>query len=826
MKLYLPLIATSLFPVLCTMLIYFAEKKTAFKKLPYMAKQAVIGVVFGGIAILSTTFGIDLGGAEVNTRDASILSAGLVFGGPAGIIAGLIGGIHRYIITLWGIGEYTGLACAIASVVAGLLAGCMRKIIFDNKMPNWVYSLSLAVTAESLHMLLVFITNMGDIYTAFEYISQCAFPMTICTGLSVTVSVILVTLISKEKGNIFSKRKNINRIFHSRLFACFFIIFALFCTFTVSASKQIAVEDTSYLLNVNLKDIKNSIDEIESDNISQKEKSREISSIAYNRHIGEGGCIIICDKKGKIISDSDGHNGEYLSLYGIDINNIGILPGELFERIIHGQNSYCIYNKADDYLIVATLPLEEAIISQTLTIYSFILMEVIIFSVLLFLIYYTIKRVILDNILRINTSLGKITGGDLNEKVNAHSAEEFSSLSQDINKTVDTLKGYIAQAEARIDKELEFARQIQLSALPSVFPPYPNRQDFEIFASMHTAKEVGGDFYDFYLPGENRLAILIADVSGKGIPAAMFMMTAKTQIKGLVESGLEVSEVLRQANNRLCENNEAGMFLTCWLGILDLETGILQYANAGHNPPVLCHGDGKYQYLNSKPNFILAGIEDIPYRSFELQLNPNHRIFLYTDGVTEATNRENQLFGADRLLDSLNRHRDLPVQQLCEAIKNDVDIFQGDNPQFDDITMLALRINFLKNEDSITVTPNKNSLEAVYQFVNSRLSELDIDKKTDSRAKIVVDEIYSNIVNYSKATLSKISLNKDENTLILNFQDNGTPYNPLDAEEPDVTLSAKDRKIGGMGIYLVKNTAKEVTYSHKEGLNTLTVKLI
>lgn len=826
MKLYLPLIATSLFPVLSTILIYFAEKKTAFKKLPYMARQAVIGVVFGGLAILSTTFGIDLGGAEVNTRDASILSAGLVFGGPAGIIAGFIGGIHRYIITLWGIGEYTGLACAIASVVAGLLAGCMRKIIFDNKMPNWVYSLSLAVTAESLHMLLVFITNMGDIYTAFEYISQCALPMIICTGLSVTVSVILVTLFSKEKKPLMPKRKNINRIFHSRLFACFFIIFALFCTITISAGKQIAVEDTSYLLNVNLVDIKNSIDEIEEKNLSQKETLSVISSIAYNRHIGEGGCIVICDKKGEIISDSDGHNGEFLSLYGIDINNIKIPQGELFERIIHGQNSYCIYNKTGAYYVIASLPLKEAIISQNLTIYTFVLMEVIIFSVLLFLIYYTIKKVIVDNILRINTSLGKITGGDLNEKVNAHSAEEFSSLSKDINKTVDTLKGYIAQAEARIDKELEFARQIQHSALPSVFPPYPNRKDFDIFASMHTAKEVGGDFYDFYLLGENRLAILIADVSGKGIPAAMFMMTAKTQIKGLVESGLEVSEVLKQANNRLCENNEAGMFLTCWLGILDLETGILQYANAGHNPPVLCHGDGKYQYLSSKPNFILAGMENIPYRSFELQLNPDDRIFLYTDGVTEATNRENQLFGADRLLDSLNRHRDLSVEKLCEAIKNNVDIFQGDSPQFDDITMLALRINYLKNEDSITLTPNRNSLDTVYQFVDNRLSELDINKKTDNKAKIVVDEIYSNIVNYSKATLAKISLNKDENTLTLKFQDNGIPYNPLKAESPDVTLSAKDRKIGGMGIYLVKNTAKEVTYSHKEGFNTLTVNLI
>ncbi|MGN1131615.1 MAG: LytS/YhcK type 5TM receptor domain-containing protein, partial [Ruminococcus sp.] len=574
MKTYLPLIATSLFPVLFTLLTYFAEKKTAFRKLPYMARQIVMGIVFGGLAIISNTFGIDLGGAEVNSRDASILSAGLIFGGPAGIIAGLIGGIHRFVITLWGIGEYTGIACSIASIVAGLLAGCMRKIIFDNKMPNWVYSLALAVTTESLHMLLVLITNMGDIYTSFEYVRQCALPMTICTALSVVISVILVSLLDKEKKVEKAQDKKITHIFHTRLFVCFFTIFALFCTLTLFIGSDIAKEDTNHLLNVNLKDIKNSIEEIENKNLSDDETLSRISNLAYNWHIGEGGCIIICDKNGKIISDSEGHNGEYLWENGKDINKINISEGELFTRDIHGESSLCIYNISDDYCILATLPVEEATITQRLTIYGFILMEVIIFSALLFLIYYSIKRVVVENIHKVNNSLVNITDGDLSVKVNVRGAEEFSSLSRDINKTVDALKGYIAQAEARIDKELEIARQIQHSALPSVFPPYPNRQDFDIFASMHTAKEVGGDFYDFYLLGENRLAILIADVSGKGIPAAMFMMTAKTQIKGLVESGLEVDEVLKKANNRLCENNEAGMFLTCWLGILDLETGL------------------------------------------------------------------------------------------------------------------------------------------------------------------------------------------------------------------------------------------------------------
>lgn len=277
--------------------------------------------------------------------------------------------------------------------------------------------------------------------------------------------------------------------------------------------------------------------------------------------------------------------------------------------------------------------------------------------------------------------------------VDVRSNEEFASLSDDINTTVDTLKCYIDEAAARIDKEQEFARKIQHAALPSVFPPYPKREDFSIYASMDAAKEVGGDFYDFYMLGEDKLAFLVADVSGKGIPAAMFMMTAKTLIKGFAETGLEVNEVFTQSNAKLCEGNEADMFVTAWMGILDLKTGVLSYANAGHNPPALRSRDGDYAFVRSRPNLILAGMDGVQYRKHELQLRPGDELYLYTDGVTEAQNLSNELFGEQRLLSSLNEAKGMSVEEICKKVKADVDIFAGAADQFDDITMLSIKWN-------------------------------------------------------------------------------------------------------------------------------------
>jgi serine phosphatase RsbU (regulator of sigma subunit) len=268
---------------------------------------------------------------------------------------------------------------------------------------------------------------------------------------------------------------------------------------------------------------------------------------------------------------------------------------------------------------------------------------------------------------------------------------EFDSLSNDINATVDTLKRYIKEAEERIDEELAFAKAIQHAALPSVFPPYPSRREFEIYATMHTAKEVGGDFYDFYFIDDDNLAFLMADVSGKGIPAAMFMMQSKSIIKSCAESGMSVEQVFTVANEKLCEGNEASMFVTAWMGILNIKTGKVLFANAGHNPPLVKHEDGTYEYLKGKVGLILAAMDGIRYRKNEIDLAPGDAIYLYTDGVTEATNLCDELYGEERLHNILEKYKDAAPQTICERVKEDVDAFVGEAPQFDDITMLSLR---------------------------------------------------------------------------------------------------------------------------------------
>ena len=431
---------------------------------------------------------------------------------------------------------------------------------------------------------------------------------------------------------------------------------------------------------------------------------RDIDSIVVgltrNRHVGEAGSIIIADEDFKIVSDRHDNESRGLRITGLTFDPETIAENEPFTAEVYSESCYCMYVHTEGYYIIAVLPQKEAVLSRNVSVGITTAMEVIVFAALFLLIYILIKKLIVDNIHRINHSLSEITDGNLDVTVDVRSNEEFSSLSDDINSTVDTLKRYIADAAARIDAELEFARAIQHSSLPSVFPPYPGRKEFELFASMRTAKEVGGDFYDFYLIDDKTLAFLIADVSGKGIPAAMFMMQSKTLLKSCAESGMSVEEVFTQANEKLCEGNDAGMFVTAWMGILDIDTGLVTFANAGHNPPLIRRSDGSCEYLKTRPGFVLAGMESIRYRKNELQLMPGDMLYLYTDGVTEATDAANQLYGEYRLFDLLNKHGELQPQPLCENIITDVDKFTGEAPQFDDITMLCLKYSGPQKGDS------------------------------------------------------------------------------------------------------------------------------
>lgn len=423
-----------------------------------------------------------------------------------------------------------------------------------------------------------------------------------------------------------------------------------------------------------------------------------VLEVVRNRHVGEDGFLIVADSKWNIISDRYNNAAQPITiLTAMTRDFASIDKAVMFDEGIYiggkFQRCFCMYDETEGFRILAVYPYSEAMASRDVSLKVMTAMQILIFGALFILIFYLVRKLVVRNIHKINESLSAITDGNLDTVVDVRSHLEFDSLSNDINATVDTLKRYIKEAEERIDAELAFAKAIQHSALPAVHPLYDNRKEFDIFASMHTAKEVGGDFYDFYFIDEDHLAFLIADVSGKGIPAAMFMMRSKTIIKSYAESGMSVEEVFTLANEKLCEGNDAGMFVTAWMGILNIRNGKVLFANAGHNHPLVKHSDGTFEYLKSRAGFVLAGMEGVRYRKNELVLEPGDAIYLYTDGVTEATDLNEELYGEDRLHSILEKYKDETMEVICSEIKKDVDLFAGEAPQFDDITMLALKYN-------------------------------------------------------------------------------------------------------------------------------------
>ena len=268
-------------------------------------------------------------------------------------------------------------------------------------------------------------------------------------------------------------------------------------------------------------------------------------------------------------------------------------------------------------------------------------------------------------------------------------ARSYISMVEDIGGYVTNLQKVTAEKE-RINAELSLASSIQAHMLPCIFPAFPDRDEFDVYASMTPAKEVGGDFYDFFMVDDSHMAVVMADVSGKGVPAALFMVIAKTLLKNYTQSGIKPEEVFTTVNRLLCDGNDAGLFVTAWLGVLELTTGKLTFVNAGHNPPMIKQNGGEFTYLKSRAGFVLAGMDTIKYRQNEITIAPGDRLLLYTDGVTEATNSQNQLYGEERLSAFMNAHSDEKAEDILRDLKLDIYAFQGEAPQFDDITMLML----------------------------------------------------------------------------------------------------------------------------------------
>ena len=471
-------------------------------------------------------------------------------------------------------------------------------------------------------------------------------------------------------------------------------------------------------------------------------------------------------------------------------------------------------------------------IRQFLTLTVYVTLAVLLLSI--FAYYYYVRRILIRPLGTLHhAAIGLVENRMENLadfKTEIHTGDELEDLSDAFRYMVAELNEYIQDLgrvtaeKERIGAELDVARHIQASMLPCIFPAFPERHEFDIYASMTPAKEVGGDFYDFFLVDDDHLAMVMADVSGKGVPAALFMMISKTLLKSAVQSGLSPGAVLEKVNNQLCENNDAEMFVTVWLGILEISTGKMKCANAGHEYPAIMRRDGAFQLFKDKHGLVLAGMEGARYREYALELNEGDRLFVYTDGVPEATNAETVLYGTDRMLHALNEAKGSSCRGLLEALHRDVDAFVGAADQFDDITMLCIeRRTAADGMKKISIAPTLDKLPEATSFFEDILSAADAPMKVIAQVNVAVDEIFSNIARYSGATAATLGCALADGRITLRFSDNGRPYDPTGKPDPDTTLSAEERDIGGLGIFMVKKIMDEVTYEYVDGLNILTL---
>ena len=460
---------------------------------------------------------------------------------------------------------------------------------------------------------------------------------------------------------------------------------------------------------------------------------------------------------------------------------------------------------------------------------------------------YLLNRVVARRIDETNGVLARITGGDLEARVEVRDTTEFKSLSDGINTTVDAMKGLIAEAETRMDAELATAKAIQESALPRTFPPYPDIMRFDIYASMQPAKQVGGDFYDFFLVGDDngeksgKLAFIVADVSGKGVPAALFMMEAKSQLRSYVASGMELGEAVENANRQLCDGNDAGMFVTAWVGVLDYGTGHVEYVNAGHNPPLLWsfdgaadgEGAGQWRWLTQRSGLPLGLFDGVPYRALSIDCLPGDQFLLYSDGVTEAMSVEEELYGEDRLMALANECVGQHARSIVSAVRASVAAHAAGAEQSDDITILSLEAGVPPEITATFVVPaDISQLDRVNDFIHTELDRRQCPQRVQNQLDIAVEELFVNVCHYAypDAPIGEpgyvrvgYTYASDPPSVKVDLVDDGVPYDPLakpDAVTPDDIM---DVPVGGLGILMAKRSVDEMRYERVGNSNVVTI---
>ena len=445
----------------------------------------------------------------------------------------------------------------------------------------------------------------------------------------------------------------------------------------------------------------------------------------------------------------------------------------------------------------------------------------------------TISRPIVD----LTEMTRRIAGGDFTQSIAISAKNEigalaasFNEMTRRLNESIENLKETTA-AKERIERELQIAHEIQMSMVPKIFPPFPDRSEFDLFAALVPAKEVGGDLYDFFFIDDDRLCFAVGDVSGKGVPASLFMAVTKTLVRATAGNGGTPAEILARLNTDICRDNESCMFVTFFCGILNIRTGQVDYSNGGHNLPYYLYRDG----VSPLENFggrSLGLVERSPYASGQMVLRPGEALLLYTDGVTEAMNLSRTLYSDERLERFLGTNRSSTPRQIIGDLISDVRHFAGEAAQSDDITVLALHY----------FGTAKKMTEDVEIKLHNKLSELASANRTltefgrqhglpDSVLhdfNLALGEILTNIISYGYTDSGEheitVRLSVGPGEMSVDVEDDGQPFNPLEAPEVDTTKPLEDRAIGGLGVHLVRKLMDGLEYQRYEGKNLLVMR--
>ncbi|MDC0325638.1 SpoIIE family protein phosphatase [bacterium] len=390
----------------------------------------------------------------------------------------------------------------------------------------------------------------------------------------------------------------------------------------------------------------------------------------------------------------------------------------------------------------------------------------------------------------------------------------------------------IESQKDRMQKELDIGKSIQLSMLPNTFPAFPEHQEFEIYATMQAAREVGGDFYDFFLIDEDHLCVCIGDVSGKGVPAALFMSIAKVLIKSRAADDLSPASILTHVNDEICANNEACMFVTIFLGIIDIRNGILVYTNAGHNPTYIKRANAPQERLEELHGPVVGAMDGLAYRESTENLSQNDLLVLYTDGVTEAMDKDDLLFSDDRLANFLQSTPTTDPHVLTDSIVSEVSKFAAGVEQFDDITILVLKFQSQPILDSakvfsLTIPNELDQIDLVNDQFGDFCENNGVEMGGVMKLNMVFDELINNIISYGFKDEGphEIDITAEllGQRLTITISDGGIPFNPFFRIDPDTKSSLEEREIGGLGIHLVKKVMDDVSYKRRVDKNVVTL---